>query len=251
MRKITFILFFMCSFCYCQNSKSGRITYQIASIDSGNKVKIDKKFSDIQNDFNKLLLIRDKLIFNLDFKNGESLYYFDNSLDLGLSIEPGYRTVLMSFANSAYYKNDAENLVLQRLVNDAVYILESKLDKIKWELSSTSKIISGYTCYKATTKIISRNSLREDELKTVEAWYSPEIPVNSGPKDYAGLPGLILELKHGKLKYYATSMNFKLNEKENKSSKKPKRGQKMLMEEYYNIRPNLTKEEFKSNIEKR
>jgi GLPGLI family protein len=33
---------------------------------------------------------------------------------------------------------------------------------------------------------------------TVTAWYTPEIPVNQGPENYWGLPGLILEVGDGK-----------------------------------------------------
>jgi GLPGLI family protein len=33
---------------------------------------------------------------------------------------------------------------------------------------------------------------------TITAWYTPEIPVNQGPENYWGLPGLILEINDGK-----------------------------------------------------
>jgi GLPGLI family protein len=32
----------------------------------------------------------------------------------------------------------------------------------------------------------------------ITAWYTPEIPVNQGPENYWGLPGLILEVNDGK-----------------------------------------------------
>jgi GLPGLI family protein len=33
---------------------------------------------------------------------------------------------------------------------------------------------------------------------TITAWYTPEIPVNQGPENYWGLPGLILEINDSK-----------------------------------------------------
>ena len=33
---------------------------------------------------------------------------------------------------------------------------------------------------------------------TVTAWYTPQIPINQGPGEYWGLPGLILEINADK-----------------------------------------------------
>ena len=35
------------------------------------------------------------------------------------------------------------------------------------------------------------------ETITITVWYTPQIPVNTGPGNYQGLPGLILEVNDG------------------------------------------------------
>jgi GLPGLI family protein len=56
----------------------------------------------------------------------------------------------------------------------------------KWTTSynETKKII-GYTCKKATCKFRGRD---------YEAWYATDIPLNTGPWKFNGLPGLILKI---------------------------------------------------------
>ncbi|WP_240614833.1 GLPGLI family protein [Polaribacter filamentus] len=66
-----------------------------------------------------------------------------------------------------------------------------------------------YTCYKATyTKEIENTTMsivngETKEVKNKEtivttAWYTTQIAISNGPKDYQGLPGLILEINDGK-----------------------------------------------------
>ncbi len=62
-------------------------------------------------------------------------------------------------------------------------------DKPVWELTQETKKIGDYLCYKA----IKKNSKSKTQ-KTI-AWYTNKIPLGFGPKDYYGLPGLILELE--------------------------------------------------------
>uniref|UniRef100_UPI004048D941 GLPGLI family protein n=1 Tax=Mariniflexile sp. TaxID=1979402 RepID=UPI004048D941 len=82
-----------------------------------------------------------------------------------------------------------------------------------WIMESETKQIGQYTCFKATaTKTVDAESgfnfrRPPDDEKTdapttkniqIVAWYTMQIPVNQGPSDYWGLPGLILEVSADK-----------------------------------------------------
>jgi GLPGLI family protein len=62
---------------------------------------------------------------------------------------------------------------------------EEKLN-FNWQITEETREINGYTARKAITSYGGRNW---------EAWYTSEIPLNSGPYKFKGLPGLILEVK--------------------------------------------------------
>jgi len=56
------------------------------------------------------------------------------------------------------------------------------------------------------------------------------IPVNFGPKEYFGLPGLILEVSYDQFFIKATSIT--LNPKEEIKIEKPNKGKRMTEKEY-------------------
>ena len=62
------------------------------------------------------------------------------------------------------------------------------------------------------------------KTKTVEvvAWFTPEIPVSTGPSWYQGLPGLILEVNDDKTTILCTKIV--LNPDEKSKIKRPKKG---------------------------
>ena len=67
----------------------------------------------------------------------------------------------------------------------------------------------------------------------VTAWYTPQIPVANGPGEYAGLPGLILELN-----VYRTTIlcsKIVLNPKESEKIEPPTKGKEVTREEYNKI----------------
>lgn len=65
------------------------------------------------------------------------------------------------------------------------YIVEEPLENIEWTLVEDSvKNVLGYDCLMATADYHGRKWT---------AWFTPEIPVQTGPWKLAGLPGLILE----------------------------------------------------------
>lgn len=116
-------------------------------------------------------------------------------------------------------------------------------------------MIGKHFCLKATAKRMvpnvamrfgrrggENNDKQRDSLKEVEvvAWYTPEIPVNHGPGDYWGLPGLILEVNADQTQIVCTKLV--LNSKEKVEIKSPSKGDEVTQEEYNKIRDKKMKE---------
>ncbi len=71
--------------------------------------------------------------------------------------------------------------------------------------------------------------------KTIEvvAWYTPQVPINQGPDDFWGLPGLILEVNADKTTILCTKIVMNPEEKE--ELEKPKKGEEVTQAEYNDI----------------
>ena len=129
------------------------------------------------------------------------------------------------FSTGPQYKNvKSQQFIQDQEFFGRQFLITDSLQKLDWKLGSETKQIGQYLCMKATaTKTVDEfdwRSMRRrdrrkenketktdstkttsvsDEIevpKTVEvtAWYTPQIPVNQGPGEYWGLPGLILEV---------------------------------------------------------
>ena len=68
---------------------------------------------------------------------------------------------------------------------------------------------------------------------TITAWYCPEIPINQGPENYWGLPGLILEVNDGKTVMLCTKIV--MNSKEKVAIKAVGKGKQVTQKEYDEI----------------
>ena len=65
------------------------------------------------------------------------------------------------------------------------------------------------------------------------AWFTPEIPVSTGPSLFGGLPGLILEVNADRLTMLCTKVV--LNPKDKIKIKEPNKGKEVTMLEYEKI----------------
>ena len=74
--------------------------------------------------------------------------------------------------------------------------------KLDWKLTQETKLIGGYLCYKAIN--ISSNNKKKKPI----AWYTPNISASFGPKQYFGLPGLILELEEAAVIFKAKEITL-------------------------------------------
>ena len=94
----------------------------------------------------------------------------------------------------------------------------------KLEITQKTKTIGNYLCYKAID-INSKNT----KMKPI-AWFTPLIPISFGPKEYSGLPGLILEIEMFNSKIVDTKIV--LNPNEEIIIEKPVKGKRITLEEY-------------------
>lgn len=140
----------------------------------------------------------------------ESFLTNDNTLDLKGALGA-------TNTQGIYYNNLKENkYVHQRFDLPKTYLVTSDLDTLEWEIHDETKEIQGYTCIKATTNII--GSARNFPTTV---WFAPDLPFPFGPKEFRGLPGLILAMDYNHYYFYAASID--LNTKSG-SIKRPTRG---------------------------
>jgi GLPGLI family protein len=229
MKKIIFLfLLFTTNLCVSQITK-GSIQYGIIINKDlpGNFLK-EKDFVEA---FSKANEAAEKVQYTLHF-NGEEAYFFANPVLSETNI-PLSGLVAIGGGKLKYYQNEKTKEYREFLDSKKVGIaILNRHIKYEWTLLNETKMIDGYTCYKATSPSInSKNNSRNTDPKfNIIAWYAPEIPVSYGPVGYGGLPGLILELQFYAETFYAKKINLNL-EKEPEIDKLTK--PKAISEETY------------------
>jgi len=95
-----------------------------------------------------------------------------------------------------------------------------------WRLTTEQAEHLGRMVIKATA---------EHDGTSIEAWFTPEIPVSGGPASYAGLPGmiLVLSLDGGRTQYFATEIA--LGEVDVGLIRAPEDGDEVTRDEYEGI----------------
>ncbi|WP_445712221.1 GLPGLI family protein [Flavobacterium sp.] len=149
------------------------------------------------------------LRFKLEFNTDESLFYLSESLisDYESISTKNYVTGAFYGYDKFYTNRKKDSLVEQLYYSFAILLKKKKASFINWTLTSESKDINGYLCYKATYTYIQKWKGREFPWPVV-AWYCPAIPIPIGPTRYSGLPGLILELHEDKRGFVVEKIEF-------------------------------------------
>ena len=156
--------------------------------------------------------------FVLSFKKDESYYYKEPTLEKNIDLM-GSRA-----GSSPYYVNKTLDKTIQ-----ASSVL-GNIDKIplEWEITGKTKKIGNYTCRQAKTteKLYSRQG--HFFYKDVVAWFTPDISISFGPKNYNGLPGLILQIEDRE--YTLTAIKINLNPSEDVKIKRIDKKDKVISE---------------------
>lgn len=207
--------------------------------------------------------------FILNFNKSASIYKEEEKLEAPGQQGGGMRMMMNSMmgGGGTFYKDVKSKMyMVDKEFMGKEFLVKDSLPKLNWKLEPDTKQIGGYTCYKATavreaSKTDFRNfrpkndddkkteAKKEDAKKetaekktnfednfeipkeiTITAWYSPEIPINQGPENYWGLPGLILEINDGTTTILCSKIV--LNAKEKVEIKAPTKGKEISQKEY-------------------
>ena len=195
--------------------------------------------------------------FTLVFDKTSSIYKEEKKLNAPTAGSRGGMNVVMQVVGGGggsdiLYKNIKQNKFINKTeIMGKRFLIKDKLPTYEWKLSGETKNIGIYTCYKATyTRKEDRTSMNVVDGKVSEktekvdvittAWYTPKIGVSNGPGNYAGLPGLILEIKEGKLTIVCSEII--MNPSEKIVIEKPKKGKVVSQAEYTKIMDKKNKE---------
>lgn len=103
----------------------------------------------------------------------------------------GSITVQMG-SRGTIFKNTKDNEYLREaMLGTKSYLIQDSLRVFDWNISKETKNILGFETRKAVAVL-------DDKYGTkITAWYAPKLNFKTGPGDFWGLPGLILELESG------------------------------------------------------
>ncbi len=241
---------------------------------------------EMSEDMKKQILARMKnyleKTYILSFNGSESMYSEDEKLEAGGSNQ-GFGMMMNSFLPGDLYKNLATGeLIEEREFFGKQFLVKDSIPTLAWEVTKDSKQIGQYLAIRATAiKKIDPNDVsmmrrrrdrdndekKESEAKTdttkvedpfealevpkevvVTAWFTPMIPVQNGPGEFTGLPGLILELNVDRTTLLCSKIV--LNPKEAAEINPPKKGSEVSREEYNKIVSDKT-EEMRQNFRNR
>jgi GLPGLI family protein len=234
MYKIIFVLVFAVASSLGLRAQEfqGMAIYESKTSTSDFKTRMQGN-KDMTPDMQKMIEERMKKMFEktfiLNFDKSASIYKEEEKLDAPGQGGGGMRMMSsMMGGGGTFYKNVKDkSYTVDKDFMGKEFLVKDSLPNLKWKMESETRVIGGYNCFKATAvRPASKTDFRNfrpkkeetatakpadatkktsfmDEMDmpkeiTITAWYTPEIPVNQGPENYWGLPGLILEVNDGK-----------------------------------------------------
>ncbi len=217
----------MVQFCAAQ---SGTVTYT-------RTIKIDIELPPEMAKFQEMLPKADSTLYSMDFNDAfmASIRRVEtddkaNSTGFSSSTTDGM-TFKMRF--SGVGGSGAPNLITSVTdIDEGLYtdhyrflgrdfLVTGELPSIRWKLSTEEGAFLDRRVIKATANV---------DSVSVDAWFTPEIPIPLGPEHYGGLPGLILVLSidDGRKMYEANSITLDTEVE----ITTPEKGRQMTQEEF-------------------
>ena len=101
----------------------------------------------------------------------------------------------------AYVRYDEGTIVEAREFLGRTFLIADDRPAFRWRITGEQAEFLGYVVQKAVA---------QQDSSTVEAWFTPQIPLPGGPAIYGGLPGMILvvSVDGGAVQYSATAISL-------------------------------------------
>jgi GLPGLI family protein len=261
----TFLLAFVTVTTFAQKSFQGKATYM-------SKTTMDmSRFEKMTEQQKKQRMQRMKSFlektYTLTFNKTASSFKEEVKLEAPGASGPSWGR---SNGQGSIYKNTKDKKMIEDVEQFSKrFLVVEEMEQAQWEMGVETKKIGQYTCYKATLvkedtnidwgSIFSRNTKKKDSTNTkdaepakkmmlITAWYTPQIPVSTGPDTYYGLPGLILEINAGRTTMLCTEVA--ISSKEVLEIEEPNKGKEVSREEYIKI-VKVKTEELKERFQSR
>ena len=212
------------------NPQTSVVTYKISINNNINKVDLSKSSSDkIKMIINSVELIECQLFFD----NYSSV--FQQVKKMSLEDDYSYKLASVFIRGINYTNIKTEKRILVKNISDQVFNISLPYNQYNWVITKETKKIGAYTCYKATSSKEMFNSItNKTKMKSIIAWFTPEIAVPFGPNGIDGLPGLILETTfNNNVTFYATEIQ--LNDTKENTIMLPSEGKEITEEEYLKL----------------
>jgi GLPGLI family protein len=247
----TFLLAFATATTFAQKNFQGKATYM-------SKTTMDmSRFGKMSEQEKKQRLARFKSFlektYTLTFNKTASSFKEEVKLDAPGASGPSWGK---SNGQGSIYKNTRDKKMIEDVEQFSKrFLVTEDMEQSQWEMGIETKKIGQYTCYKATLvkedknidwgSIFSRRGNKKKDstnakenkpvkkMLTVTAWYTPQIPVSTGPDTYYGLPGLILELNAGRTTMLCTEVVISTQEALDIDA--PEKGKEVSRDEYNEI----------------
>lgn len=130
--------------------------------------------------------------------------------------------------NNIYYTNIGDKQsVDSRDFFGKKFLIEGARDAKKWKMTGDQKMVGDYICQKATFS---------DSTENIVVWFTPMIPVSTGPDDFFGLPGLILHVDINQGERLITAQGIDLKTLDENEIVRPTKGKKISSDEFAELR---------------
>ncbi len=212
------------------DNKQGSVTYEeVMKFD----IQIDNMTAEMSAMLPKENRLSTILYFNEEASRYENLEQTDDAV-IDEESEGGAVKIMISQPEHIMYRDLVNKTTIEQTeFMTRTFLIKSDYSTDDWKLTGNQKMILDFHCQEA---------IKKEGEDTVSVWFTPAIPVSSGPGEYANLPGMVLavEADHGDRTITAKSIEFK--EITANIIKEPKKGKKVTKEEYLAIVEEKTKE---------